>query len=188
MVSGMKNKNRISQTVLLFIFMVLYFPIAKAEKGSCMVDCIREHPKWGLPICQELGSFYKKGINCYEILEVKKHRHWGLPSCSEIGEYHIKGPACFEIHNECFQRCYFTWFNEAQKYVPKAGQVGNQWRQGKVCSSDVKNIPLNTLPGNHLIDPRLSGYCECLNGKWLEASCGHKKVSCDMVCNQDQEF
>ncbi|MBF0277518.1 MAG: hypothetical protein HQM13_07005 [SAR324 cluster bacterium] len=117
------------------------------------------------------------------------HPQWGQPFCSEGAEYYLVGEGCYEIQNDCFLSCNVNWNDPLpERYIPQPGQLSNQWRQEKSCSPELTKIPLELLPGDHTIDPRWSGRCECLDGKLIIAQCGHKKASCNEVCDKGFEF
>ncbi len=121
---------------------------------SCLERCIHTHPLWGPSVCSEGAMFYMVGAGCYE------------------------------IQNGCFLTCNVNWNDPPpERYIPQPEQLTNQWRQEKTCAPGVTKIPLELLPGDHVIDPRWSGRCECLNGNLFIGQCGHKKASCDEVCD-----
>jgi len=128
-------------------------------------------------------GFPNSKINCINLC-VYNHPQWGQLTCREGEDYYIIGQKCYEIQNECFLSCnIISDKSHLEVYTPSTERVINQWRQKKACSPDLKKLPLELLPGNHLLEPDWEGQCECLNGKLFIGECGHNKLSCDQVCN-----
>ncbi|MBF0287824.1 MAG: hypothetical protein HQM14_08400 [SAR324 cluster bacterium] len=115
---------------------------------------------------------------------IHAHPQWGEPDCSENENFYIVGKKCHAIQNECYLECNPAWGQPApERFIPTPYQIKNQWRQENVCSPEIMKMPLELLPGDQLIMPGWKGQCECLNGKLIIAPCGHKKASCDQVCD-----
>ncbi len=154
------NKRLITGCLFSLLFLSIWIKLAfAAPEESCMNRCIRTHPQWGTPRCSENADFY------------------------------IVGKQCHAIQNECYLQCNPAWGEPVlERFVPSPHQIKNQWRQEKVCSPDITKMPLELLPGDHLILPGWRGQCECLNGKLIIGACGHKKASCDQVCDTALTF
>ena len=134
------------------------------------------------------SGFSGSKINCINRC-VFNHSQWGQFNCRPGEDYYIIGQKCYEIQNECFLSCNIFSDNLLSEiYLPSKEQVTNQWRQKKACSPYLEKLPLELLPGNHLIEPDWAGQCECLNGNLFIGECGHNKLSCDQVCNLGTAF
>lgn len=114
---------------------------------------------------------------------VHTHPQWGQFACSEGEEYYIVGEKCYEIQNECFLECHILLNDRIEVFTPSEQQTTNQWRQKKACSLDTRKLPLEVLPGDHLIESDWEGQCECLNGNLFIGKCGHNELSCDQACS-----
>lgn len=136
------------------------FSVALADSSqSCLERCIRSHPRWGQFVCSEGAEFY------------------------------IVGKGCYEIQNECALSCNsFREQTVRERYIPQREQLTNQWRHQNTCSPNSQKMPLEFLPGDHLIAPEWQGRCECLNGKLVLGKCGHRKTSCNKVCDLGHSF
>ena len=146
------------QIILLFLMVIGEFRPVFAEPESCLKRCIWTHPQWGDKQCREKNLF-------------------------------LVGKVCYAIYNDCLQQCNFAWSPVHSKvFIPPPEQLTDLWRQGAVCEPEVEIVPYEVIPGDIVIDPRWSGRCECLNGQLIEAKCGHKKASCQQVCNTGVTF
>ncbi len=117
---------------------------------------------------------------------VRRHPLFQYPSCGQLGDS-LSGPRCAELYNECLQNCQLV-LRDTAGYLPTPLQTDDLWKQRQVCDSSVPAIPLTLAPGDQVIDRRLSGYCECLNGKLLMVPCGHQEISCNQACSGQRSF
>lgn len=116
---------------------------------------------------------------------VVEHPDYGFPQCRQLGDF-LQGETCFEVFNDCLQSCQMTATPE--RYIPPPTQVDNRWRQRTVCEDSVVHVPYELLPANIIIDPRWSGQCECFNGQFFVARCGHEPATCNEVCAGTARF
>ena len=137
-----------------------------------------------LLVCPSLPSADEDGCvgRC-----VRRHAGFQFPGCSQVGLF-LQGERCYEVYNECLQTCGESLYGSPRVYLPSAFQLGDRWRQMQVCNSSVERVPMETVPGDTVIDPALSGRCECLDGPMFEAACGHAETSCDQVCSGRASF
>ncbi|MBF0352289.1 MAG: hypothetical protein HQM11_14750 [SAR324 cluster bacterium] len=130
-----------------------------------------------------LNVFAKEAESCL-VSCVRQHPLWGAKSCRET-DFFIEGPGCYEVFSGCLQQC---GKYSPKAYIPSQKKLTDQWRQGTVCDSEITKIPLDLMPGTYEVDPQWSGRCECANSRLIEAPCGHRKASCQQVCNTDVIF
>lgn len=120
---------------------------------------------------------------------IRSHPKWGQPFCSDGFEFYIVGKGCYEIQNECALLCgSFLDEDGIALYVPSPEQVTNQWRHENTCSPESQKMPVDLLPGNHIVEPHWQGRCECLTGRLVLGQCGHNRLSCDEVCDLGKSF
>ncbi len=140
---------------------------------------------WGILLLLATNVLAQEPDGCVETC-VRRNPLFQYPACGQLGE-NLTGPRCAEVYNECLQNCRLVLRDNAG-YFPSPLQTDDVWKQMQVCESSLTDIPLVTAPGDQVIDRRLSGYCECLNGKLLVASCGHREVSCNQACSGQRSF
>ena len=116
---------------------------------------------------------------------VVEHPQYGFPQCRELGGF-LQGDTCFEVYNDCLQSCQMT--SAPSRFIPPPTQTANQWRQRSICEDNVYNFPYEIASGDVKIDFRWSGQCECYNGQFFVAECGHESVTCDEVCSGTASF
>ncbi len=116
---------------------------------------------------------------------VVDHPKFEYPECSER-EVFLEGPSCYEVYNDCLQACDMT--EAPERFIPPPSQVADVWRQRTVCDDTIPQVPFETLAGDQRIDPRWSGQCECYNGRYFVAECGHEPASCNEVCQGNARF
>ena len=129
-----------------------------ASKLSCLEKCFLEHPLWRHPLCAKTSSFF------------------------------IQGPKCYELYNQCLARCSASTEELKRQYLGPHKQLEDEWKQSEVCSSAIERIPMAQLPAKTPIEPEWAGHCQCLNGRLIEAPCGHQRISCQEACNTGKAF
>ena len=126
--------------------------------------------------------------NCLDSC-IRSHPKWGHPFCSDGFEFYIVGKGCYEIQNDCALMCgVFLDDDGIALYVPSPQQVTNLWRHKNTCSPKSQKMPIDRLPGTHVVEPDWQGQCECLNGRLVLGLCGHKRLSCNAVCDLGKSF